>query len=199
MAEIDAAVVTAAVGYILRAPEGTAAPTPTQIDNFDPAVGLTNWDSVGHTSADDLPELGNEGGDTEVKGSWQNSALRTVQTSALVDFVTFKMLQFDSGSLALYYGQANGSGTPVPRKFRVSKSGGVTRSALLIIIVDGDTKIGLYAPKTDIRRDDSISLATDEFGTLPVRATFLEYTDTTTTPAEKVLFDWLNVEEPDDE
>jgi hypothetical protein len=195
MAEINEAVVTAAVGYILRAPEGTAAPTPTQIDTFNPATGLAGWETIGHTSADDLPEFGSDGGDTETKGSWQNSALKVVQTSALSEFVTFKMLQFDVDTLALYYGQANGSETV--GVFRVSQSGGSTRSALLIIIVDGDTKIGFWAPSCDIRRDDSISLATDEFGTLPVRATFLQWTDTTVTPNEKVYFDWLNIfEEP---
>jgi hypothetical protein len=41
--------------------------------------------------------------------------------------------------------------------------------------VDGDTKIGFYAPKASVRRDDSVQLAVDEFATLPVRATFLKY------------------------
>lgn len=195
MAEINAAVVTAAKGYILRAPEGTPAPTPAEIEAFDPAVGLATWETVGHTSADDLPEPGSDGGDTETKGSWQNSALKVVQTSPLVDFVTFKMLQFDTDTLALYYGQANISTTD--RVFRVSQSGGSTRSALLIVIVDGDAKIALWAPSVDVRRDDSITLATDEFGTLPVRGTFLEWTDNVAVPPQKVFFDWINIEDPD--
>lgn len=188
----DDAVLTAAVGYILVANEGTTAPTVAAIQGFDPVAGLAGWTSVGHTSEDDLPEFGSDGGDTETKGSWQNKALRTIETSALVDFVTFKMLQFDTASLELYYGQTSGA-ADTTGKFRVSKAGGVTRKALLIVVVDGDTNIALWAPKTDIRRDDSITLATDEFGTLPVRSTFLEYLDTSVTPNEKVYFDWINV------
>jgi hypothetical protein len=37
-----------------------------------------NWRSIGHTSRGDLPELGYDGGDTEVRGTWQNESLREV-------------------------------------------------------------------------------------------------------------------------
>jgi hypothetical protein len=47
--------------------------------------------------------------------------------------------------------------------------------ALLIVIVDGNRKVAFYSPKASLRRDDSISLAVDEFASLPVRATFLKY------------------------
>jgi hypothetical protein len=70
------------------------------------------------------------------------------------------------------FGVASGTATPLEK-------------ALLIIIVDGDTKIGFYSPKASMRRDDSISLATDEFASLPVRATFLKYGS-----ANK--FEWIN-------
>ena len=143
------------------------------------------WSTVGHTARDDLPEFGFDGGDTEVRGTWQNENLREVVTKPISDYLTIFLQQWDIDSLTLYYG-ADASkqsgvfgvkgGTPVP-----------VERALLVVIVDGDTKIGFYAPKASIKRDDSISLATDEFASLPVRATFLKY-------GSSNIFEWVNQE-----
>jgi hypothetical protein len=143
------------------------------------------WSTVGHTARDDLPEFGFDGGDTEVRGTWQNENLREVVTKPISDFLTIFLQQWDMNSLTLYYGQdaakqsgvfgvKGGTPTPVER-------------ALFIVIVDGDTKIGFYAPKASIKRDDSISLATDEFASLPVRATFLKF-------GSSNVFEWVNEE-----
>jgi hypothetical protein len=142
----------------------------------------TGWSNVGHTSRGDLPEFGFEGGDTEVKGTWQNESLREVVTDPIADFLTLMLHQFDTESFELYYG-ANASktagvfgvagGTPAPLE-----------KALLIVIVDGTRKVAFYSPKASIRRDDSISLAVDEFAALPVRATFLKH-------ANANKFEWV--------
>lgn len=141
------------------------------------------WSSLGHTSRDDLPEFGFDGGDTEVRGTWQNESLREVVTDPIADYLTMFLQQFDTQAFELYYGKdasktvgvfGVAGGTPVP-----------VEKALLIIIVDGDVKIGFYSPKASVRRDDSIQLATDEFASLPVRATFLKHGS-----ANK--FEWIN-------
>ena len=141
------------------------------------------WATLGHTSRGDLPEFGFDGGDTEVRGTWQNESLREVVTKPIADYLTLFLQQFDTQAFELYYGKdaskASGvfgvaGGTPVP-----------VEKALLIIIVDGDTKIGFYSPKASVRRDDSISLATDEFASLPVRATFLKH-------GSSNKFEWIN-------
>jgi hypothetical protein len=59
--------------------------------------------------------------------------------------------------------------------FGVTGTAAPVEKALLIIIVDGDVKVGFYSPKASFRRDDSISLKTDEFAAIPVRATFLKF------------------------
>ncbi|GAB3475276.1 phage tail protein [Amycolatopsis cihanbeyliensis] len=188
MALNDDAVLTAARGHIFTAPEGTDPPAPADISAFDPVAGFDGWNDIGHTSRGTLPEFGFDGGDTETRGTWQNQALKTVVTDPAVDYVTFVVHQFDDEGLGLYYGVANGSTTP--GVFRV-KSGSTkpVRRALLIVVVDGDTKIGFYAPKCDIRRDDAISLAVDEFGGMPLRATFLTYVHTTD---GEITFDWIS-------
>ena len=147
------------------------------------ATAPNGWLTVGHTSRNDLPEFGFDGGDTEVRGTWQNENLREVVTKPISDFLTIFLQQWDMESLTLYYGQdaskqagvfgvKGGTPTPVER-------------ALFIVIVDGDTKIGFYAPKASIKRDDSIELATDEFASLPIRATFLKY-------GSSNVFEWIN-------
>jgi hypothetical protein len=141
------------------------------------------WTSLGHTSREDLPEFGFDGGDTEVRGTWQNESLREVVTEPIADYLTIMLAQFDIPTFELYYGK-NASKTP--GVFGVS--GGTqapVEKALFIIIQDGETKIGFYAPKASIRRDDSVELSVDEFAMLPVRATFLKYGS-----ANK--FEWIN-------
>jgi hypothetical protein len=135
----------------------------------------TGWTNIGHTSRGDLPEFGFEGGDTEVKGTWQNESLREVVTDPVADYLTLMLHQFDTQAFELYYGTdasveagvfgvANGNPAPVEK-------------ALLIVIVDGTRKVAFYSPKASLRRDDSISLAVDEFATLPIRATFLKHSN----------------------
>ena len=201
MALNDDAVLTAAVGWVYTATVGTAAPTPTEIKNFDPTtfgaggyaavqsggtdggdskagaklspLAANGWTNVGHTSRGDLPEFGFDGGDKEVKGTWQNESLREVVTDAIVDYLTLMLHQFDTESFELYYGE-NASATP--GVFAVAGgSPAPVEKALLVVIVDGDRRVAFYSPKASIRRDDSISLAVDEFAALPVRATFLKH------------------------
>lgn len=182
----DQAVLTAARGFIFTAPVGTAGPTPEQVNNFDPAVGFESWNNIGHTSRDELPEFGFDGGDVETRGTWQNDALKTVVTDPPVDYVVFNLHQFDYEGLSLYYGTGSASNTP--GEFAVqAASTGATQRALLIVIVDGPVQIALYAHKTDLRREDSISLAVDEFAYLPIRATFLQ-------DGAAPLFSWIGVD-----
>lgn len=175
MALNDDALFTAAKGYIFVGDVGAAAPTPTEIGVFDPAVGLVTpaWTNIGHTAREELPEPGFDGGEAETRGTWQNDALKEVTTEATVDYMTFNLHQFDDLGLSLYYGQANGAGA-LPGEFRVMNSGSSTEKAFCMVIVDGDAAIAFYARKSSIRREGPIALAVDEFSTLPLRATFLK-------------------------
>src|SRR5690606_28451916 len=104
MALNDDAVITPAVGHILTAEPGTPNPSALEIDGFDPAAGFVDWENPGHTSRDELPEFGCEGGDTEVRGSWQSARLRTLTPEAAVDSVVFQLHAMAAAGLSLYYG-----------------------------------------------------------------------------------------------
>ncbi|AOT25476.1 major tail protein [Mycobacterium phage BabyRay] len=186
MALNDDAVLTAAVGYVYTAAVGTAAPAAAELDTLN----LTNtslwtptgWDSVGHTSRGDMPEFGFDGGDTEVRGTWQKKKLREVTTEDPVDYLLIYLHQFDEDALALYYGP-NASTTA--GEFAVSGSADPTEKAFFVVIEDGDVRIGFHAAKASVRRDDAIQLPVDEFASLPVRATFLNHNS-------EPLFKWIN-------
>lgn len=187
---------TAARGDIYVGPVGTTAPTPQDISAFTPAVGLSlPWDHIGHTSRENLPEFGFEGGDTETRGTWQNEALREVTTEPAVDYVTFQLHQFDRRGLSLYYG-ADNDPLALPGEFLVmgSPTSG-TELALCMVITDGDAKIAFYARKVSIRREDAIQMSVDEFAALPLRATFLK-------DGSHELYRWISEDiavNPDDE
>lgn len=172
MARIDTAVYTAPYGYFYLGEVGSVTPTQAEIQNFDPAVGLTGKEEWGHTSRDDLPEMDSDGGDTETKGSWQNEALRTIVTEPRIEFMTFNSIQWDIPSLERYYAQANPADAPAGT-YVVDQPDGNLEGSLSLVIVDGDFRIGWHAPRVNFRRDDAPSFATDEFSALPIRATVL--------------------------
>jgi hypothetical protein len=186
------AVYTAARGFIFTAPVDTAAPTAAAVAAFDPNTPtVTTYETVGHTARDELPVFGYEGGETETRGTWQAEVIRTVQTEVPSDYVTFNVHQFDESNLEFYYGSANVN-TTEEGVYSVNSSGvNAIQRALLIIIVDGEFRLGFHASKVDIRREDSIELAVDEFAYMPLRATLLK-SDT----AGKPLFSWINVNTP---
>lgn len=184
MALNDNAVITPATGYIYIAPVDTASPTPADIEAFDPATGLTGWTQLGHTSRDDLPVFGFDGGDTETRGTWQNASLKRVTTEVAQDYVTFNALQFDEQVFTFYYGETS-PGTVVG-KFDVNNpsTSGID-TALCIVIVDGEATVGFHASKVTMGREDSIELAVDEFAAVPLRASILK---SGTNP----MFSWLS-------
>jgi hypothetical protein len=186
MAQNDDAVLTAAVGYVYVGDVGAEPPSPadlTALELKDPSKWtVAGWSSVGHTSRGTLPEFGFEGGDSEMKGSWQKRKLREVQSEDPVDFLTVILHQFDVDSLSLYYGP---NGSSEPGVFGVKSGVSPSEKAGLVVIEDGDVRLGFHFHKASVKRDDSIELPIDDFAALPVRFTFLDYND-------EVLFSWIS-------
>lgn len=163
--------VTALVGGTANALEATETTTPN------------GWNNIGHTSRDDMPEWGFDGGDTEIRGTWQNPNLREVVTKQAADYLKLFVQQMDKHSFELYYGE---NAATTPGVFGVA--GGTPKpneKAFLVIIVDGDVRIGFYVRKASVRRDDSMDVPVDAFATLPIRATFLK-------DGPNRLFDWIS-------
>jgi len=175
MPHVDSAVLTPGTGFIFFAAPGTARPSDALITSYTPMddAHFPGWTSAGHTSRDDLPQFGFDGGDSEVQGTWSNASFREVVTAAPSDFVTFNALQFDEQILSYYYGVTDalpGDGTIEVTDAPTS----TIERALLVVIVDGPRRVAFHASSASIRREDAIQLATDSFAAFPLRATFLK-------------------------
>lgn len=173
MAQTDGAVVFPGTGKIYFAPVGS-----TLADVTAPGVAFVE---IGHTSLDDMPAFSYDGGDSEVKGSWQKKSLRNIQTEAPVEFVTFTAHQFDRLALSLYYGTDGGA---VDGRFGVVTAG-QKEGALLITMTDGTHTVGFFASKGTYGREDNIELDSEEFNGLPIRFTILS-------PASGPAFEWID-------
>jgi hypothetical protein len=152
---------------------GSVTGTAVALTGGSLVVVSSGWRNVGHTSRGDLPEFGYDGGDSEVKGTWQNESLREVVTDPIADYLTLNLHQFDQDTFELYYG-ANSSGTAGVFSVANGTPAAVEKS-LLVVIIDGTSKIAFHTAKASIRRDDALSLATDEFSAVPVKARFLKH------------------------
>lgn len=167
MALIDNAAVVASGGYIYVAPTATAKPT----EITDPLSPGVDWESVGHTSLDEMPEFGRDGDEPSTLGSWQNKKLRVINPDVTYT-VTFNSVQANETTYQLYFG-AGASATQADGSFRIPASPQAQEKALLVIIVDGDQYLPLWHPRVSLLGSDAVSTATDQFVTFPITGTFL--------------------------
>lgn len=187
MAHVDNAVITPGTGFIFLADPGTARPSASDIASYTPMEDdhFVGYEALGHTSRDDLPAFGFDGGDTEVQGTWSNATFREVVTNAPADYVTFNALQFDETVLGLYYGVS--TDTPGDGVLEVEEAPLSTiNKALLVVIIDGPRRVAFHSTSTSIRREDAMELAVDSFAAFPLRATFLKVSGSP-------LYSWIGV------
>lgn len=173
----DNAVIYGTNAYILTALTTAAAPSWAAVQAVATSGGTTlptGFTTLGHTTLDKVVAFASDGGDTEVKGSLQNRALREVLKSAAVDRIVVSSLQIqDNTVLTLYYG---GGDATVANTFDVPDNPGVQERALLVVIVDAVSPVGLYVPRSSVRRDDVMAIPADDFASAPLRFTFLKAT-----------------------
>lgn len=152
MALNDNATLVIGSGNYLIAPTGT--PKPEDLLNPPPP-----WESVGHTSLENILSFSSEGGEARIIATLQNKNLRT-KYSTRTDTLNFTIQQLDSDALKLYYGSNAPElpdGTignpvdPIP-----------TICAFLVVFVDGENHFAFYAPKAEIYRADNIEISDTE-------------------------------------
>lgn len=178
MAQNDDAVILPVTAHICTGTVGTAAkPTLAQLDTFRTsswATPPTGFTDIGHTNIDEIVAFGSDGGDSEVKGSLQNKSLREILTSEAVDYLTVQALQVkDDNILSLYYG---GGDNTTADEFSLPDTPAIQERALLVVIDDPGGVLGLYVARASVKRDDSMSMPSDDFSTVPLRFTYLKQT-----------------------
>ncbi len=155
----DAATLVINSGNYLTAPTGTPVPA-------DLLAPPSPWDTVGHTSLEDLFGISSEGGEATAIGTLQNKTLRTIY-SARTETLTFTLQQFDARGLRLYYG-ANAPTLP-NGMIGVPAEPKPTECAFLVVFVDGNNHFAFYAPKAEIYRADDLSMSdTESLAGLPL-------------------------------
>lgn len=174
----DDALVIPATGHYLTGATSATQPTYTQIGTFVSTVLAggtvtypTGFTNLGHTDLDDILAFGQDDGDTEVKGSWQNKSLRELITSEAIDYFVAKAFQFDNETLTLYYG---GGTISTAHEFALPDSPGTQERAVCIVLIDGTDWVAFYAQRSSVRREDAPEFATDDFGKFPLRFTILK-------------------------
>lgn len=165
--------------------DGTATGTDTPTVTVTSVATPNGWVNVGHTSRDDLPEFGFDGGKKQMRGTWQRKRLREVDAADPVeDSLKFTLEQWDKDSLELYFGEDAADTDGV---FGVSGDFVPVEKSVFVVLVDGDARVGFYASKAQISRDASIKMPLDNFAGLPVKATFLNY-------GTRRLYDWISLD-----
>lgn len=177
MALADNAVVYPNTAHILLGTSDSAAkPTLAQLATFiaDTSAPPTGFVDLGHTTQDNVLAWGSDGGDTAVKGSLQNRALKQIVTSEAIDYFTVAAMQLkDNAVLSLYFG---GGDVSVADTFSTPDSPTVTNKPVLVVISTDDGPFGVYAKKAGITRDDSLQMPADDFASAPLRFTPLKVT-----------------------
>lgn len=174
MAQTDGAVLYPSLGYVWTGVVGTATkPTTSQLATFVSAGTVpSGWTTIGHTDLNNVLTFGSEGGDTSVKGSWQNASLREITTSTLVEYFDVKSLQvLDKTILSLYHG----GGTAASNELATPDASTATELATTLVMVDGTTSVALYCPKASIKKAGDMEFASDDFVKVPLRFTPLKY------------------------
>jgi hypothetical protein len=178
MAQNDDAVILPVTAHICTGTVGTAVkPTLAELETFRSSGWVTTptgFTDIGHTNIDEIVAFGSDGGDSEVKGSLQNKTLREILTSEAVDYLTVQSLQVkDNTVLSLYYGGGDAS---VADEFSLPDTPAIQERALLVAIDDPGGVLGLFVYRASVKRDDTISMPSDDFSTVPLRFTYLKAT-----------------------
>lgn len=169
----DDAVLVPGVGRIFTKSTAGSTWTLTELNTFagDGVTAPSGWIELGHTDLDSILVFNQDGGDSTVKGSWQNSTLREVN-SPVVDSFTLNAEQvLDNDILSLYYG---GGVASVAGRFALPDAPVATVRAVMLVMLDGVTPLGFSVAKASITRADAISAAADDFLKLPLKFTILK-------------------------
>ena len=166
MAVNDAATLVIGSGNYFTAPVNTPIPV-------DLKTVATPWESVGHTSLEDILSISSEGGEATVIGTLQNKSLRTSYSSR-TETMAVILQQFDKAGLKLYYG-SNAPELP-DGTIGVPVNPVPTTAAFLAVFIDGDNVFAFYAPKAELYRGDDLSLAdTESLAGLPIGVKPMQY------------------------
>lgn len=185
MATTDGAVLIPGVGHIFTHPTTGNTWTLANLTAYASAGTIpTGWGELGHSDLDSILTFAQDGGDSTVKGSWQNPSLRETVAPITESFTIPAEQVLDDDILTLYYG---GGDNTVTGRFAAPDSPAPVQRSAIVVMLDGTTPVGFSVACASIGRSDVISMAQDDFIKLPLKFTILKM-------AGKPRFEWINAD-----
>lgn len=173
----DNAVFIPGTGAVLIAPVDTDAPTADELSEWVKAGAIGNigkFMPLGYTSEDELPSFETDTDGGERKGAWENSSLRMTPTKT-TESVSVTPIQWTEEPLTHRFGP--GTIEKTKGHFVMPKVYTSTKVALLVVIRDGSSAIGIHYFKTETAPNDSLELDPEKFAGLPVKYSVLVSTE----------------------
>lgn len=169
MALQDNATFIPAHGDVLAAAPGTKTPTASEIQAWidGGATGkLGAFESIGHTSLDELPGMESEQEGGEAKGSWQNPTLRTTPIK-ITESIVVTGIQWTEEQLSYRFGKGRidtGSGV-----FEAPDIYTATERSLLVVARDGSNFVAFHYARVTSRPEGSLEFSAEDFLGMPIR------------------------------
>lgn len=168
-----AATIIPGKGTVLVADPDKAPPvdymTLNPADKTALATAAPGWETLGHTSRENMVAMSKEGGEATQSGSWWEEAL--VSNYAATNWgLTVNSLQVDALTLGLAFG---GGTLDATKGSYLVKDIKPTAKALYILMVGGNTRMGIYIPNTTVSIGDAPELAIDAFFEISLSAAIL--------------------------
>lgn len=176
MAYEDNAVFIPGKGAVLVGEVGAARPSWDAVKAWVDAGAtgdLADYHPLGYTSIDDLPSFDSDTDGGDVKGAWENSALRTTRTT-VTESVTVQPIQWTPEPLAHRFGP--GTVVNADGAYEVPAVYTSTDVSMLLIVIDGTSPLGFHIGKLSTSPDDSLDFDSENFLALPIKYTILSET-----------------------
>lgn len=146
-------------GTVFVGDPDTTPPTATALAAINPLLPPAGWECIGHTSRENTVGLSKDGGDATQLGSWWDEAIDTSYDPVNWS-ITVNSLQVDALTLGLAFG--GGTLDDVAGFYDFDNAEAQER-AMLVLMVGGTKRMGVYLPKTSITLGDGPEVATDAF------------------------------------
>lgn len=164
MTTIASETIAKSAGALYLAPAETAAPAVADLDD-EAALLAAGWIHAGWLHEDGPQFEGFEGTTTRHYG-WNSVAPIRSTTRVTEPAITVSLLQWNQENLELYFpGASYDAGT---RTLRIPESGTPTEQALLVVALDGDKPVAVWASKVSPHGGGGFSFPGDGLAPIPV-------------------------------
>lgn len=169
-------------GFVFTANAGTAAPDLKNFDPDNPETCFDGWNWLGLTSKDNLVALSAEGGDNEVRDTWEYSSVRVEKASTTYG-MSVNALNVNEATLSLAF--PGGKWDAGTKSYSVSSNSATADKAVFVVIIDNKNgTAALYYPNGAMSLGEAPSLSADGFLEINLNVT------AQTSPATGETFRW---------